>query len=79
MTQMDANAVLESLSLEDGFQGFDDDEKVSLSSLSELTGFPVDFIKKELLLEEEPISMNELRHSVLRYLETTAEDLDLLT
>lgn len=77
MTQVDANTVLESISLEDGFRGYNDDEKVSLSSLSELTGFPVDFIKKELLLEEEPISMNELRHSVLRYLEATTENLEL--
>lgn len=52
----------------------DDSMKVSLSSLSEMTGFPVDFIKKELLLENEPVSMNELRQSVLRYLETTAAD-----
>lgn len=52
----------------------DDTMKVSLSSLSEMTGFPVDFIKKELLLETEPVSMQELRQSVLRYLETTAAD-----
>lgn len=52
----------------------DDTMKVSLSSLSEMTGFPVDFIKKELLLENEPVSMQELRQSVLRYLETTAAD-----
>lgn len=52
----------------------DDKMKVSLSSLSEMTGFPVDFIKKELLLENEPVSMHELRQSVLRYLETTAAD-----
>lgn len=48
-------------------------EKVSLSSLSELTGFPVDFIKKELLLEEEPVSMSDLRQSVLRYLEAASQ------
>ncbi len=52
------------------------DEKVSLSSLSELTGFPVDFIKKELLIEkEEPISLNELRTSMMSYLESTVEEL----
>jgi predicted transcriptional regulator len=53
----------------------DDDEKVSFASLSELTGFPVDFIKKELLLDEEPVSMNELRRSVLRYLEATSGEM----
>lgn len=52
----------------------DDTIKVSLSSLSEMTGFPVDFIKKELLLENEPVSMDELRQSVLRYLEMTASE-----
>jgi len=51
------------------------DEKVSLSSLSELTGFPVDFIKKELLLEKEPLSLNELRTSMMAYLESTVEEL----
>ncbi len=47
----------------------DGDEKVSISSLSELTGFPVEFIKKELLLDQEPISMNDLRQSMIAYLE----------
>lgn len=45
------------------------DEKISISSLSELTGFPVEFIKKELLLDQEPISMNDLRQSMIAYLE----------
>lgn len=58
------------------FSGFDENEKVSFSSLSEMTGFPVDFIKKELLLETEPVSMVELRKSVLRYLEVTAETIN---
>lgn len=49
----------------------DEDTKLSLSSLSELTGFPEDFIKKELLLEGETLSMKELRESVLTYLEAT--------
>ena len=73
MTQIDSSTVLETLD----YQNFDDDEKVSLHSLSELTGFPVDFIKKELLLQDEPISMNELRYSVLRYLEAATEQVDL--
>ncbi|MBK23377.1 MAG: hypothetical protein CME70_05165 [Halobacteriovorax sp.] len=49
-----------------------DDQKVPLSSLSELTGFPVEFIKKELLLEGEELSMSDLRTSMISYLETTA-------
>ncbi len=60
----------------ENFSGFDENEKVSFSSLSEMTGFPVDFIKKELLLETEPVSMVELRKSVLRYLEVTAESIN---
>ncbi|MCO4794626.1 MAG: hypothetical protein KC493_12985 [Bacteriovoracaceae bacterium] len=52
-------------------------KKVPLESLSELTGFPVDFIKKELLLDQESLSMEELRKSMVNYLENTAEGLNL--
>jgi hypothetical protein len=42
---------------------------VSLGSLAEMTGFPVDYIKRELLLSgEEELSMEELRTKVLAYL-----------
>ncbi len=42
---------------------------VSLGSLSELTGFPVEYIKRELLLDDSAeISMEELRAKVLAYL-----------
>ena len=51
------------------------EKKVSLASLSELTGFPVEFIKKELLIEKEPISMRELRESMMAYLEASAPDI----
>jgi hypothetical protein len=51
-------------------------EKVTISSLSDMTGFPEDFIKRELLLEDDRnISMHELRQSALRYLEDTALEL----
>ena len=53
-----------------------EDQKVPLSSLSELTGFPVDFIKKELLLEGEELSMAELRTSMISYLESTAKEVE---
>lgn len=49
------------------------EEKVSFSSLSEMTGFPVEFIKKELLIDEEPVSMSQLRTSMAAYLESTIE------
>lgn len=50
-----------------------EDQKIPLDSLSTLTGFPVDFIKKELLLEEDQLSLAELRRSMLTYLETHSE------
>lgn len=48
-------------------------ERVSLSTLSELTGFPLDFIKKELLIKGDSLSMSELRESVLDYLSRSDE------
>ncbi len=47
----------------------DSGDRVSISSLSELTGFPVDFIKKELLLEDDTLTMEELRASMINFLE----------
>ncbi|MBY0415301.1 MAG: hypothetical protein K2Q18_14110 [Bdellovibrionales bacterium] len=45
---------------------------VSLGSLAELTGFPVDYIKRELLLSGgEDISIEDLRKKVLAYLNTS--------
>ena len=49
------------------------EEVVSLGSLAELTGFPVDYIKRELLLEgetEEEMTVEELRKKVLAYLDS---------
>lgn len=46
---------------------------VSLGTLAELTGFPVDYIKRELLLDgesEEGMSVEELRKKVLAYLDS---------
>lgn len=46
---------------------------VSLGTLAELTGFPVDYIKRELFLEGEDASemtMDELRAKVLAYLDS---------
>lgn len=48
---------------------------VPLESLSEMTGFPVDFIKKELLLNEDELSMENLRKSMASYLENTIQEL----
>lgn len=43
---------------------------VSMESLSEMTGFPIEFIKKELLISQNQVSLDELRRSVLDYLQT---------
>jgi hypothetical protein len=44
---------------------------ISLEKLAELTGFPVEFIKRELLLDGEmDLSVEELRSKVLSYLDT---------
>lgn len=48
---------------------------IPLTSLSQMTGFPVDFIKSELFLEGEKLSMDELRSSMASYLERTHQDL----
>ena len=48
-------------------------EVVSLGNLSELTGFPVDYIKRELLLDGENVdelTLEELRKKVLAYLDS---------
>ena len=50
-----------------------EEQKIPLDSLSSMTGFPVDFIKKELLLEEDQLSLAELRRSMLTYLESNSE------
>ena len=44
------------------------EETVSLGKLSQLTGFPEDFIKKELLLSDDTLSLFFLRKRVTEYL-----------
>lgn len=56
-------------------ESFSEDQKVPLSSLSELTGFPVDFIKKELLLDSEDLSMRDLRASMINYLNKKSDSI----
>lgn len=46
---------------------------VSLATLAELTGFPVDYVKRELLgngESEEEMTVEELRKKVLAYLDS---------
>ncbi len=54
----------------------EDTQKVSLDSLSEMTGFPLDFIKSELIVEGEEISMSDLRKTMVNYLEKNKSLLD---
>ena len=49
-----------------------EDSKVSLETFSSLTGFPLSFIKKELLIsDKEEVSLSDLRKSMLEYLNLT--------
>ncbi len=56
-------------------QGIMEDEQIPLSSISKLTGFPVDFIKKELVLENDTLPMKDLRKSMLHFLNITMDGL----
>jgi len=48
-----------------------EESDVSIKELSDLTGFPADFIKRELLLnDDQDLSLEELRKKVLRYLDS---------
>lgn len=48
-----------------------EESDVSIKELSDLTGFPADFIKRELLLnDDQDLSLDELRKKVLRYLDS---------
>lgn len=51
----------------------DDTKKVPLKSLSEMTGFPVEFIKTELFLKDDELTISDLRESMLSYLEDQKE------
>lgn len=49
----------------------DSETEVSIGSLAEMTGFPIDYIKRELVLSDDnDLSVEELRKKVLAYLST---------
>jgi len=61
----------------------DNKQRVGLSSLSELTGFPIDLLKKELLLEgvldaNEEISIEELREAMAKFVNKTLLEVEKL-
>lgn len=58
---------------------FNDESMVSLQSLSDLTGFPIEFLKNELLIGnklsfDNKISMDDLRKAMCFYLNSTMLD-----
>ena len=57
---------------------FKENEKVSLDTLSLLTGFPKDFIMKELALEDDFVPMKNLRKSMMKFLQSTIKNTDSL-
>ena len=52
-----------------------EDEKVEMTSLSKLTGFPIDYIKKELVLDQEEVTMTQLREHMMVFLNSNFEDI----
>ena len=52
-----------------------EDEKVEVTSLSKLTGFPIDYIKKELVLDQEEVTMTQLREHMMVFLNSNFEDI----
>ncbi|MDC0253615.1 hypothetical protein OAK75_01865 [Bacteriovoracales bacterium] len=52
-----------------------EDEKVEMTSLSKLTGFPIDYIKKELVLDQEEVTMTQLREQMMVFLNSNFEDI----
>lgn len=55
-------------------EGFCNDEKVTLKDLAKLSGFPEGLIKKELVLDEENLTLEKLRESMLNYLDETLRE-----
>lgn len=56
------------LSKASGWQNQKEGSQVTLRSLSELTGFPIEFIKEELLLDGDEVSMPDLRIKMQAFL-----------
>jgi UDP-N-acetyl-D-mannosaminuronic acid transferase (WecB/TagA/CpsF family) len=55
-------------------QNTNEQELIELSSLAELTGFPVEMIKKELFnssLDSEKITLADLRKAMVSYIDAT--------
>lgn len=60
----------------DNAKANNENKQISLDSLSLLTGFPVSFIKRELVLKENFVSMKDLRQSMMAFLHSTFKDFE---
>ena len=56
------------------FENIAENEKVSLDTLAELTGFPKEFIQDELGLISDEITLKNLRMNMLKYLENVTSN-----
>lgn len=66
------------LSEQDTFETLREDRLVNLSELAELTGFPADFIRQELFLDGDQLTLSKLRLAMLKYLDATNDDFSQL-
>ncbi len=51
-----------------------ENSEVKVEELASLTGFPVEFLKSELLIDGEEIELSNLREKVLAYLDRTVSN-----
>ncbi|MCK5073442.1 MAG: hypothetical protein KAQ98_08465 [Bacteriovoracaceae bacterium] len=68
---MTTEILSESMERNDNNATLMEEDKIELSSLSEMTGFPVEFIKQELLITGDRVSLKGLRKAMLGYLDNT--------
>ncbi len=52
-----------------GIMAAESENKITISTLSKLIGFPKNYIKDELLISGESISLGDLRKSALHFLD----------
>ena len=56
--------------------GLQIESRVSLADLSELSGFPTDYIKRELAIDTDDVNLKDLREVMISYLKDTFGDLE---
>lgn len=58
----------------DTSEGIPNPSEVQVEELAKLTGFPVEYLKSELLIDGEEIELSSLREKVLAYLDRSVSD-----